>query len=99
MRDGSDSLKSFRVSIFHRNSKETLRTQSGTGEEWKADPVVTVPIRDESYSIRLSTVWVDLFESGLNRIEQDVDGLCTIIKWGDTMQLREPCRVVIEIER
>jgi hypothetical protein len=34
-----------------------------------------------------------------NWMKQDNDGVCTIIKWGDTMQLCEPCRVVIEIER
>jgi len=32
------------------------------------------------------------------RTEQEVDGLCTIVKFGDTLQLRKPFRVVIELQ-
>ena len=58
---------------------------------------MSVPFYDESYTVRVSTVWVDLLETDENRIEQEVEGLCTIIKFGNTLQIREPFRVVVEI--
>lgn len=92
-------IGSFRVSIFPRSSTDSIREHEGTGDEWKLESTLSVPFYDESYTVRIDTVWVDLLEGHGDRIEQQVDGLCTIIKFGDTMQLRVPFRVVIEINR
>lgn len=91
------SIGSFRVSIYHGNSTDSIRQYVGTGAEWQLESTLSVPFYDESYTVRIDTVWVDLLKGDENRIEQEVDGLCTIIKFGDTMQLREPFRVVIEV--
>ena len=92
-----DRIGSFRVRVYHRSSREPLNSFSGTGDEWMLKPVISVAILDESYSVRVSAVWAGLLAGESNQIEQNVDGLCTIVKFGKTMQLREPCRVVIEI--
>ena len=91
------SIGSFRVSIYHRISPESVREYRGAGAEWQLKSTLSVPIDDESYTVRVDTVWVDLLQGDQDRIEREVEGLCTIIKFGDTMQLREPFRVVIEV--
>lgn len=90
-------IGSYRVSIFHRSSTDSVREHVGTGDEWQLRPTLSVPFRDESYTVRVDAAWVELFQGTADRVEQEVEGLCTIIKFGDTMQLREPFRVVIEI--
>ena len=97
MNEEDPTIGSFRVSVYHRSSPDPLNGYADTGDEWMLKPVVSVAIFDQSYSVRVSTVWADLLAGTSNRIEQDVEGLCTIVKFGDTMQLRDSCRVVIEI--
>ena len=91
------SIGSFRVSIYHRSSPESVREYRGTGAEWQLKATLSVPFDDESYTVRIDTVWVDLLQGNDDRVEQEVEGLSTIIKFGNTMQLREPFRVVIEV--
>ena len=43
-------------------------------------------------------MFVDLVRGNESRIEQIVDGLCSVRKFGDWLQLREPFRVVIEVD-
>ena len=91
----SRSIGSFQVSIYHRSSIEALAEYVGMGPEWRLQPVLRAPVGDLSYSVRVDTVWVDLLNSFQDRIEQEVEGLSTIIKFGDTLQLQETFRVVI----
>lgn len=98
-RNNPRPIGSFRVSISHRSSSDSLREHEGIGDEWEVYSTLRIPFSDESYTVRIETVWVDLLEGQSDRIEKEVDGLCTIFKFGDTMQLREPFRVVIEINR
>ena len=98
MDDPLRSIGAFCVSIFHTSAKEPLREYNGTGAEWQLKPVLTVPVGEYSYSVRIDGLWVELLRGSETRLEREVDGLCTIIKFGDTLQLREPFRVVIEVE-
>ena len=93
------SIGSFRVSIYHRSSTESVNEFHGVGAEWQLKSMLSVPFDDESYTVRIDTVWADLLQRDEDRVEQEVEGLCTIVKFGDTMQLREPFRVVIEVGR
>ena len=91
-------IGSFRVSIYHRSSTEPVREFDGVGaDQWQRQPTLSVPFNDESYTVRIDTVWADFLQTDEDRLEQEVEGLCTIVKFGDTMQLREPFRVVIEV--
>ncbi len=72
-----------------------MREYDGAGQH---KSTLSVPFDDESYTLRIDTVWADLLQGDEVRIEQQVEGLCTIVKFGDTMRLREPFRVVIEVD-
>ena len=96
MNEEDRTIGSFCVSVYHRSSRDALNWYAGTGDEWRLKPVISVAIFDQSYSVRVSTVWADLLAGTSQRIEQNVEGLCTITKFGNTVLLRESCRVVIE---
>jgi hypothetical protein len=97
MPDESRSIGSFRVNVYHRSSADPVADFVGTGDEWRLRSSLRTPIIDETYTVRVDGVWSDLLQGDQDRIEQDIEGLATIVKFGDTMQLREPFRVVIEI--
>ena len=92
------SIGSFPLCLYHHSSTESLRVYEGVGAEWLFQSKLSVPIHDVSYTVRIDTVFVDLLRGNESRIEQKVEGLCTIIKFGDKLQLREPFRVVIEVD-
>ena len=98
MTDSLRSIGSFRVSVYQGKSAEAVREYEGVGAEWKLRSSLSIPADDESYTVRIDTVWVDLLRGNEERTEQEVDGLCTIVKFGDTLQLRKPFRVVIELQ-
>ena len=91
------SIGYFRVNIYHRGSTDSIHEHVGAGAEWQLESTLRIPIADESYTVRIDTVWAKLLQGDEDRIEQEVEGLCTIVKFGDTMQLRERFRVVIEL--
>ena len=97
MTDILRTIGSFRVSVYFRNATKSVREYEGVGAEWQLRSTLSVPTDDESYTVRIDTIWVELLQGDADRIEQEVEGLCTIIKFGDTMQLRKPLRVVIEV--
>ncbi|MFT4557828.1 MAG: hypothetical protein ACKVII_06655 [Planctomycetales bacterium] len=99
MSDELRAIGSFRVSLFHHSSTEPVRGFDGVGAEWQLQPILSVSIYDVSYSVRIDTVFVDLLRGSESRIEQKVDGLCTVRKFGEALQLREPIRVVIEVDQ
>jgi hypothetical protein len=70
----------------------------GIGEEWRDVDILKARHLDDSYSVHVDTVWVKLLRGSDPCIEEEVVGLCTIIKWGKTLQLKQPFRVVIETE-
>ena len=91
------SIGAFRVNVYHHSSTDPVAEYVGTGAEWRLKSVLRAPIGEYSYSVSVDSVWVELLQGQQNHIEEEVEGLCTIIKFGDTMQLREPFRVVVEI--
>ena len=97
MDDDLRSIGDFRLGIYHYGSTDPIREYVGTGDEWQLESVLSVPYFDHSYSVRIDCVFVELLRSSEDRLEEEVEGLCTIIKFGDTMQLREPFRVVVEV--
>ena len=86
------------MSVFRGNLNESIRQYEGTGAEWKLQPNLSTPFYDESYSVGVTNAWIELLERGVDRYEEDVEGFCTIIKFGDTMQLRETFLVLIETD-
>lgn len=98
MSDELRAIGSFRVSLFHHGSREPVREHEGVGAEWRLQPTVSVSIHDVSYTVRIDTVFVDLLRGSDSVIERKVDGLCTVRKFGQALQLRETIRVVIELD-
>jgi hypothetical protein len=88
----------FRVSIFLGSSKESLNEHVGIGEEWRDADILKARHLDDSYSVHVGSVWVKLLSGSDLCIEEEVVGFCTIIKWSNTLQLKQPFRVVIETE-
>ena len=97
MSDPSRKIGSFRVDVFHKSSDEPLNYFVGTGDEWHLHPVMNARHMGDSYSVHVDTVWVELLKGSEDRIVKDVEGYCTIVKFGGTMQLKEPFRVVVEV--
>ena len=98
MSDELRSIGSFHLCLYHHSSTESVREFEGIGTEWLLQPTLSVPIYDESYTVRIDTVFVDLLRGRESRIEQKVDGLCSVRKFGDWLQLREQFRIVIEVD-
>jgi hypothetical protein len=96
--DDLRSIGSFRLRLYHHSSTESVREYEGVGAEWHLQSTLSVSIYDVSYTVRINTVFVDLLRANESRIEQKVEGLCTVRKFGDWLQLREPFRVVIEVD-
>lgn len=98
MVDQPRSIGAFRLQVYHGNAMAPVAEHVGTGDEWRLKPVLSVPVGDQSYSVRVDGLWSELLQgSSQDRIEQQIEGLCTIVKFGDTVQLREPFRVVVEV--
>lgn len=91
-----DGVGHFRVDV-HRRGRTPLRSFVGTGDEWKARPFLSVSHQEDSFEVPIGDVWAELLEGSQNHIDRTIVGLCTIIKFGQTMQLREQFRVVIQI--
>jgi 2-phosphoglycerate kinase len=98
MSDELRAIGAFRLCLYHHSSTESVREFEGVGAEWHLQPTLSVSIYDVSYAVRIDTVFVDLVRGNESRIEQIVDGLCSVRKFGDWLQLREPFRVVIEVD-
>ncbi len=98
MSDELRSIDSFRLCLYHHSSTEPVREYEGVGAEWRLQSTLGVSICDVSYTVRIDTVFVDLLRGNEPRIEQEVDGVCTVRKFGGWLKLREPFRVVIELD-
>ncbi|MFT7641501.1 MAG: hypothetical protein ACI9G1_003251 [Pirellulaceae bacterium] len=98
MSDDLRSIGSFRLCLYHHSSNESLREYKGVGAEWLLQSTLSVPIYDVSYTVRIDPVFVDLLRGNESHIEQKVEGLCTVRKFGKCLQLRETFRVVIDVD-
>ena len=70
---------------------------SGSGDEWERYLRVRVPGFDGSVSIDLEGFWAAVLEQKLEAAEAEVTGYETIVKFGDTRQLREKFTAVVKI--
>lgn len=101
MSDYPRSIPAFRVDVFAPNARskdKALNGYEGVGDEWQTRSTLSVFYDDESFTVSLDDMWLALLNSpGLDRVEREVTGLCTIVKWGNTMQLKREFRVVIQL--
>ncbi len=99
MDDSLRTIPAFRLDVYGPHGGPALNGYGGVGDEWRLRDTVSVHHRDESYSVSVVDLWLSLLASpDLQRIEREVVGRCTIVKWGDTMQLTATFRVVIELD-
>ena len=90
-------IGAFRIAIYELNSEEELNGFDGVGDEWRLHDSISVRVADESYSVDVGSVWGELLQTpDLRKVEKQVTGRRTIVKFGNTMQLTHPLRVVIE---
>ena len=54
---------------------------------------------ETSYVVNISDAMLAILGSSETRLVREVEGLCTIVKFGNTMQLRQPFQVVVTLER
>ena len=97
MPDELRSIGHFRARVYHHSSTDPVREYAGTGAEWRLTDVLSVPIFEHSYSVRTDCVFVVLLRGDQDHLEEEVEGVCTITKFGKPLTLREPFRVVVEV--
>jgi len=98
MTDDSRPIGRFKLEIYHRDFALCAWEWEGAGDEWRQRPSVSVCVDGDSYAVRVADAWEALLAGDARRIDVVLEGLCTIVKFGRTMQLRGRFRVVIELE-
>jgi len=98
MTDDPRPIGRFKLELYRRDSELCVWEWEGVGEEWRERPSVSVGVDGDSYAVRVADAWEALLAGDARRLDTVLEGLCTIIKFGRTMQLRERFRVVIELE-
>ena len=68
---------------------------SGEGEEWAKYSRLSFPGFDGSIKLSLEDVWHHVINNQIESHQQQVEGLESIVKFGDVMQLKEIYTVVI----
>lgn len=89
--------KRFCLIVIAGNSSEAAAVCEGDLDDWKRYEQLKMPGFDGSYSLSLSGLWAEFFENGHVPVEHVVTGYETIVKFGDTMQLKQDFRVTIEL--
>ena len=87
----------FRLTVFEGNSTEAAAVHEDETGSWGQYERLRLPGFDGSYSLSLSGLWAAFFESGQTRVEQTLTGYETIVKFGNTMQLKQEFRVTVEL--
>ncbi len=93
------AVKSFELRLYRgRNTDgEPEFSVSGSGDEWENYQRVRVPGFDGSVSISLEGFWAAVLEQQLHDATAEVTGYETIVKFGDTQQLKEDFTVVVQV--
>lgn len=86
----------FRLTVFQGNSTDAADVHEDDVGNWGHYERLRLPGFDGSYSLSLSGLWAAYFENGQTRIEQTLTGYETIVKFGNTMQLKQNFRVIVE---
>ena len=87
----------FRLIVFEGNSHEAAAVHESELDDWARYEHLKLPGFDGSYSLSLSGLWGQFFETDHAPIEQTLTGYETIIKFGGTMQLKQLFRVTLEL--
>ncbi len=89
---------SFLLSVYKggQATGEAEWTAQGANDDWQHMSALRLPGFDGRVHLALSDFWQAAIADGSPRFEQQVEGLETIVKLGDTMQLRSRYTVVLE---
>lgn len=79
-----------------RTSGEAVWEEKGTGDDWQKLDALRLPGFDGRVHLSLSDFWSAALADGGPRFEQQIEGLETIVKFGNTQQLRTLYTVVLE---
>lgn len=92
--------KSFLLNIYAgRNAtEEALWQEQGKGADWQKLDAIRLPGFDGRVHLPLVGFWAAALAARQPRFEQQVEGLETIVKFGDTMQLRTVYTAVLEAQ-
>ena len=87
----------FRIIVYEGSSTEAAATYENDLTSWADYEGLRMPGFDGSYSLSLSGLWAEFFAKDHAAVEQVLTGYETIVKFGDTMQLKQAFRVTIEL--
>lgn len=79
-----------------RNSGEAVWQEEGTGNDWQKLDALRLPGFDGRVHLSLSGFWSAALANRSVRFEQQIEGLETIMKFGNTQQLRTLYTVVLD---
>lgn len=91
---------SYVLSIYDGSTAagEPLRIEQGQGDDWQQLTVMSLYGFSGSATLKLHEFWQAALTAASPRFEQQVEGLETIVKFGNTMQLRPEYTLVLEAE-
>ena len=90
-------IGAFRTRIFDGASRQLAVELEGKGTQWQDNQIVRVRHQDDGYSVHVGGLWVELLGTNESQLDRQIEGRCTIVKFGGAMQLRRTFRVVLEI--
>lgn len=91
---------SFLLSVYEgsHSSGEALWTEEGKTGDWQKLDALSLPGFDGRVHLPLGDFWLAALATPVARFEEQIEGLETIVKFGDTQQLRTRYTVVLEAE-
>jgi len=93
------TVKSFELEIFtgNRAEGEAEHHYSGENDEWLDYQYIKSPGFDGVISLSLEAIWQAAIEQQKTNFIAPVTGYETIVKFGDTMQMKSPFTVKLHI--
>ena len=93
-------IKSFELNIYRGQTVTDTPEYSviGAGDDWANHTRLKFPGFDGSISLSLEDFWLNVLNNKTESCVQLLEGYETIIKYGDTMQLKEPFMVELKAQ-
>ncbi len=93
-------INKFNLKIYNGSSTKgkPVFTAAGNGDYWKSYITINLPGFDGTIVLSLAEFWDKVLKVNLNQYQESIYGFETIIKFGDTMQLKELFIVVVEVD-
>lgn len=79
-----------------KTSGEAVWEEKGAGDDWQKFDALRLPGFDGRVHLSLSDFWPAALADRRSRFEQQIEGLETIVKFGNAQQLRTLYTVVLE---